>query len=261
MGERSMNKYLLLFTGLLATSAQAWDCKYSKDISINQDLSGSDQLSVIAAAGDLKITGKANIDEARVTGRVCASKKEWLDQSEVLTEGGSNAEIVVDLPDIDSSWGLTGNRYVYVDIEIEVPHDIALDVVDSSGDLEIHSTASVSVKDSSGDIAIDDVQGDVVVLDSSGDIELEDINGNVTVESDSSGDIEGSDIKGFVLVEKDSSGDIRFKNVGEDFVVEKDSSGDIVAKTIGGDFRVLKDGSGSISSKDVTGETDIPDKS
>ncbi len=256
-----MSKYLLLLAVLAAGSAQAWDCKYEKDLDVTLNLAGSEQLSVDATAGDLIIAGSEGITEARAHGKVCASEEEWLDAAEILTEGGRNARIAVVLPDADSGWSLTGNRYIYMDLRIDVPADIALDIRDTSGDVELEGTGAVALQDSSGDIEIEDVRGDIELEDSSGDIDLLAVDGDVTVKRDSSGDIYGRDIQGSVLVEQDSSGEIRFRDVRDDFVVERDSSGDIVADGIGGDFRVERDGSGDIDSNDVSGSVDIPDRS
>jgi len=255
-----MNKPFIWLALLAAGSAQAWDCEYEKQLDVTLNLAGSEQLSIAAAAGDLQITGHEGSTEARARGKVCASKEEWLEQSTLETEGGRNASIAVSLPSSDNSWSLLGSSYVYMDLEIDVPAGMALDVRDSSGDVAIEGTGAVTIKDSSGDIEIDNVRGDVVLEDSSGDIDLATIAGNVTVRQDSSGDIDGRGIEGTVRIEKDSSGDIRFREVRDDFVVERDSSGDIAADTIGGDFRVLKDGSGEIRSNNVSGEVDIPDQ-
>jgi len=256
-----MQRYLILLAALVAGSAHAWDCKYEKELDVSLDLADSEKLTIAAAAGDLEIVGHAGISEARVRAKVCASEQEWAEQAEIVTDGGRDASIAASLPDAGNGWSWTGSQYVYMDLEIDVPSGIALDIRDSSGDVDIEGTGAVTLKDSSGDIDIENVTGDVVLEDSSGDIELMSIAGNVTVRQDSSGDIDGRRIEGAVRVEKDSSGDIRFERVRDDFVVERDSSGDIVADTIGGDFRVLKDGSGEIRSRDVTGSVDIPEES
>jgi hypothetical protein len=253
-----MKKFLLLGACLVATSLQAWDCKFEKNIDQTLDLESSEELLVLAAAGDLQVTGVKDSKVASIKGRVCVSKEEWLDESRVETQGGSQAEIIVELPDTDGGWSLTGQRYAYLDLELEVPDDIPLNIKDSSGDIEITGTGGLSLQDSSGDIEIEDIQGAVTLSDSSGDIVLRDIEGDVTIESDSSGDIRGKDVEGAVLVKRDSSGDIRFSDVSEDFIVERDSSGDITANTVGGDFKVLKDGSGEIHSSNISGEVMIP---
>jgi hypothetical protein len=254
-----------LVSALVATVAsggvQAWDCKFEKTIELTMNLSGSEELSIAAKAGDLKVTGHADRSEAHILGKVCASKAEWLDETRVLTEGGRQASIAVETPAMENGWTFFSSRYLYVDLEIDVPAAVALDIQDSSGDVTVRGTGPVNLNDSSGDIILEDVNGRVVLKDSSGDIELHRVAGDVTVRQDSSGDIYGSDISGSVLVEHDSSGDIRFEGLQGDYVVERDSSGDIVAKTVSGAFRVVNDGSGDVSYTDVSGEVEVPEDS
>jgi hypothetical protein len=258
-----VRKFFLRLTSLVSlllfsTGGLAEECRFEKNIDLRLDLSASEVLSVIARAGYLSITGKSGTDDAVIKGTVCVSKEEWLEESGIETRDGDNAKISVELPDIDSVWSLTGNRYAYLDLELVVPDGLRLEVLDSSGSMDIAGVGEISVKDSSGSIEIEDVAGSVRLRDSSGSIRLIDIRGDVTIESDSSGSINGQDITGTVLVMEDSSGSIRFKDVTRDFIVERDSSGDIVAERIGGDFKVLKDGSGAIHSSDVAGEVSLP---
>jgi hypothetical protein len=256
-----MNKYFLslLLPGalLLAGSAQGSGCRHEKDFDLTLDLTGTELLSVAAAAGDLSVSGRAGATEARVRGKLCVSEKDWLSEAELHIEGGRNASIAVSLPGT-GGWGFVFDRYAYLDLDIEVPTDLALDIRDSSGDMEVRGTGPVNILDSSGDIELEDVNGGAVLKDSSGDIALRRIDGDVVVRQDSSGDIYGHDIRGSVLIEHDSSGDIRFERVSGDYVVERDSSGDIVARTVGGDFRVLRDGSGEIRHSEVAGAVEIP---
>lgn len=257
-----MKKYSILLALLASSNLYAWSCAHEEKIQVTVDLSSSQLLSVLAGAGDLEIRGNPGGNVAVATGRVCASRAEWLNEAEIVTQEGAEATIAVSLPDVDSGWNISGNRYVYMDLVIEVPDTIALDVKDSSGDIDITNTSTVTLNDSSGDIDLEDITGDIFLNDSSGDIDLRDINGNVTVVQDSSGDVYGQDILGMVLIERDSSGDIRFEDVRDDFIVERDSSGDIVARSVGGDFKVLRDSSGGISHRNVSGMVDIPkDKS
>lgn len=243
-----------------STSASADTCKYEKNIDKTMDLSNTELLSIAVLAGDLDIVGVAGSGQAVIHGRVCASNESWLDQSEIITTPGEHAAIEVSLPDTGGGWLSMGNNYLWIDLDIEVPQDLALDIKDSSGDMLVKNIAAVQIMDSSGDIEVESARGPVSVSDSSGDIEIDGANGDVTIKSDSSGDIDVMDIDGSVLVMSDSSGDIDVSHVSNNFVVERDSSGDISAEDIGGDFRVLKDGSGGISLRDVKGEVEIPDK-
>lgn len=254
-----MNRSIAVLTLALAGNAHAAGCKFERDIDTTLDLAGTDLLTVAAAAGDLEISGRPGIREARVRGRICVSEEPWLAEADVVTEGGPGASIRTVMPDVGSGWNLLGSRYAYIDLEIDVPDDLALQIRDSSGDLEVEGIGPVGIRDSSGDIELEDIGGSVELEDSSGDIEARRIAGDFTVISDSSGDIEGAYIEGSVQVENDSSGDISFKDVTGDYIVGRDSSGDILAKTVGGDFRVLRDGSGSIRAKDVSGVVETPE--
>ena len=255
-----MSKWLAVLTVLLGADALAWNCKYEKSLDQSLDVSGSDSLAIAAVAGDLEITGVSGGGEVAIRGTACASKEEWLDEIRIETEQGQQAGISVKLPETDNGWSIWGNRYVYVDLVLEVPRDLPLDIRDSSGDTEISDVASVTVKDSTGDLDIDGATGAVEIRDTSGDITLRHLGGDLTIVSDSSGDIDGKDIEGSVLIVADSSGGIRLNGVGRDVTVERDSSGDIRVAEVGGDFTVLKDGSGDIRAVDVDGEVDIPDR-
>jgi len=256
--------WAFVLTGLLlyqfSTEAIADWCKFEKDIDLSLNVSDSDTLAIYAAAGDLEIVGTSDSDQAVISGKACASKQSWLDESELETSTGANARITVNLPDTSGGWSLTGNSYAYMDLHIKVPQGLELEVKDSSGDMMLKNIASVNLQDSSGDIEIEGARGSVTISDSSGDIDIEEAEGDVTIESDSSGDINASDINGSVLVMKDSSGDIDVAHVSDNVVVERDSSGDISANDVGGDFRVLKDGSGGIRTDNIKGDIQIPEK-
>ena len=254
--------WALVLSGLLlyqfSSEALADRCKFEKDIDLTLDLSTSDILAITASAGDLDVIGVPGSDQAVIHGRVCVSKESWLGESEVVTQSGKTAEIAVNLPESNGDWKAFGNNYAWLDLKIEVPQDIALEVKDSSGDMSLRNTAAVQIYDSSGDIEVDKSRGTVSIRDSSGDIDIDESEGDITIEADSSGDINANGINGTVLVIKDSSGDIHVTDVSENVVVERDSSGDISASGVGGDFRVLKDGSGGIRSRDIMGEIQIP---
>jgi hypothetical protein len=248
---------LLIFQ--FSSNASADTCKFEKKIEKTLDLSAAGSLVITSQAGDLEVAGAPGSRAAVIRGRVCASKEAWLEESDIYTAAGKTAEISADLPDTGDNWSW-GSNYLWMDMYVEVPDDLALDVRDSSGDVLLKGAAGVQVKDSSGDIEIRNALGAVTVSDSSGDIEIFGAEADVTIESDSSGDIDIADVNGNVLVISDSSGDIDVSRVSNDVVVERDSSGDISASDVGGDFRVLKDGSGGIRSNGVKGLVEVPDK-
>lgn len=258
-----MKKLSTLLASLLAllvfpSIAQAEDCEFTKTIELTLDLSNTETLAVLAGAGTLKIFGKSGTHEAVITGKACASSEEWLEDSTIEARTGDLAKIEVELPEIGNSWSIFGDRYAYIDLELNVPEEMKLDVMDSSGSIIMENVGELSLTDSSGSIKLDGINGSLRLKDSSGSIHMNDIDGDVTIIADSSGSISGKNIAGSVLVKKDTSGSIKFTDVTGDFMVEQDSSGGITAERIGGDFTVLKDGSGGIRSIDVAGKISIP---
>ena len=270
-------RFLVFTTLLLFTlNANAGNCKYDKQIEMQLDLDKASMLFITARAGELKIKGSDSASHAEIKAKACASEEDWLDQMDVEVLEGENSEINVIVPDYDSLSSSWGDKYVYIDLEITVPSDLALNVKDSSGDLTIDHVASLDLQDSSGAMDITDVNGAVIISDSSGEIELQsveggvsitdssgdmkifDVIGDLTVISDSSGDIDVRDVEGSVRVLADSSGGIDVRDVSHNVVVEKDSSGDISVENIDGDFEVHRDGSGSIYSKKVAGTVTVP---
>ena len=77
--------WALVLTGLLiyqfSTNVNADSCKFKKDIDLTIDLSSSDDLTINAAAGDLRVTGISGSDQAVISGKACASKQAWLESN------------------------------------------------------------------------------------------------------------------------------------------------------------------------------------
>lgn len=232
-------------------------CEFEKEIDLTLDVSDSDTLVITAAAGDLDIRGVAGTKQAVIHGKVCVSKQAWLENAGIEVVEGKRAKIFVNLPDSTGGWSLFGGSYATLDLEIELPQNIALEVKDSSGDATFRNIGAMQLQDSSGDIEIEDAAGPLSIKDSSGDIEIAHV-GNAVSIRDSSGDIEIDQLVGDLTIEADSSGDIRATNIDGTVLVKKDSSGDISVKHVTGDFRVLIDGSGSIRSEDVQGKIETP---
>jgi DUF4097 and DUF4098 domain-containing protein YvlB len=219
------------------------------------DASGARLVRISARAGFLKVNGREGLSQARVRGTARASREGWLDEIQLRAERrGDVVEIDVEIE--DRNYVGVGNFYRALDLDIEIPAGIAVEIDDSSGDLEVRGTGALDVRDSSGEIEIVDA-GAVRVRDSSGDISIERAKGTVTVE-DSSGDIEIRNVAGSVEIEEDSSGDIVAADVTGSVRVGRDSSGSIRVADVGGSFSVERDGSGSISHRNVRGEVQLP---
>ena len=265
----------MIALSVAAGVAVADDCDHERMIEFDVDLSSAESLAIEVGAGALDITG-ADIDEAQVSAKACASSEELLEQIKVVSEGGSQPLIRTEFPET-GGWSLFGgSEYARANVTIRVPESMALDVADSSGAARIENVGDLNMTDSSGGLTIRSVEGDLNVTDSSGGIEVNGVTGTVhitdssgsievfgvdgdaIVDNDSSGGILLKDIGGDAIVSNDSSGGIRFENIGQSARVGNDSSGGISATNVAGDFTVENDGSGGIDYEDVRGEVNIP---
>ena len=240
-----------------ALSAQGWGQDYTAPRSGSADAKGASLVDVIALAGSLEIRGVEGLTEVRVKGTARASDEDYLDEIKLRVERSGNRVLVVAvIPQRRNTWN--NNMHRGLDLVIEVPKGIALDVEDSSGELEISDVGTLDLEDSSGDIELENITGAVRVDDSSGEMRISNVRGEVRVD-DSSGDIMIRDITGRVIIDDDSSGDIDVTDVSGSVEITSDTSGDIDVRRVGGDFTVAHDGSGSIRHSGVKGEVSVPE--
>ena len=170
-----------------------------------------------------------DVTSVRASGTACAGTADDLDRVE-LTATRSGSAILIEAHTAD-----TGGR---LDLLLEVPDTLPLEIDDTSGSVEIADVAAVDLRDSSGGIDIAGVAGDVRVRDGSGGIDI-------------------SGVGGSVIIEDDGSGSIDITAVGRDVIVEDDGSGSIDVADVGGDFIVRDGGSGGVRHNGVAGRVDI----
>ena len=265
-----MSSKLLLPLALAAFAlpAAAWDddCGAVADRQAAVDAAGAERIEIVAAAGDLDVRGVSGT-RVDATGHACARDDEDLArvQLRALREGAV-VRVVADIPrDVDDAW---------LDLRVDLPEGVPVRITDSSGDVRVRHVNALDLRDSSGDIEIEDVPGDVSVEDSSGDVEIGNAPGNITLEdssgeihlsrigdahvvSDSSGDIRISEASA-VRIDVDSSGEIVCRDVTGNVSIGEDSSGSIDVNGVGGDFTVDSDGSGEIDYTNVAGKVSVP---
>ena len=228
------------------------DCDFTESFEGTADAGGAAVVRVKAAAGTLLVAGGAGLSEVRARGKGCASNQRLLDDVELVVERhGDRVDVTVDIP--DGSWG---NGNVRLDLEVEIPADVAVEIDDGSGSMDVRGVASAEIEDGSGSLEVHGVRGDLRIDDGSGSILVEDVGGAVRIR-DGSGEI---DIRraGSVTVEEDGSGSIEIAEVAGDVMVRDDGSGSIDVRDVGGDFTVRDDGSGGIHHRGVGGQVSVP---
>lgn len=211
-------------------------------------------VDIRAGSGELHIEGEDGLSEIVVVGRGCASEEDFLDELTISGEMvDGTAVIQTHYPD---QRGWSGSRTARIDLVVLVPTGMAVDVDDSSGEMEVRRTGTLRIDDSSGGISVADIRGSLEIDDSSGGLDIDGVDGDVRIE-DGSGGIDVRGVTGSVML-RDGSGSIDIVDVGGDVIVEGDGSGSIDVRDVGRDFSVRRDGSGGIRHSGVQGSVDIP---
>lgn len=208
-------------------------------------LDSQDLQSLIAetGAGSLEIIGVEGLTQIKLVADIYSNK----DSKVILTleKKANKAKLKADI----EQNGLNHDS-PYIDLKLQVPANLALDIDDGSGAIMISKmTADINVKDGSGDIEVSQINGNLAIDDGSGDIEVRQHNGNLTIK-DGSGAIKVTDVSGNITID-DGSGDIEVANV-QSAVTITDGSGDInVFNTKG--LTILAAGSGDVKFNKIDG--------
>ena len=232
-----MNKQLLLAAILIAPFySHADDCRYSKDYDFSADAASLESLRLDVGAGKLIVTGNSARNEVSVVATACANTSERLEELD-LNHRARDSELLVRTERHRSrsflSWLSFGNNYSYINVEVTMPSDLALDVDDGSGSVEISNVSSLSLKDGSGSIYIFGVSGIVSIEDGSGPIRIRDSN-EVAIIDDGSGDISIENIHSNVNIRHDGSGGIRIRDVAGDVEIGDAGSGSVDVSGVAG---------------------------
>lgn len=257
---RTATILLLALSPLAAIAAD--DCAFRVERTLDIDANGVDTLKLDTGAGDLDVKGVPGLARIEIRGKACASDEASLAALQLTQRREGNVAIAAtEIPDLGSGIKLFGIRYAYIDVEVRLPAALALELRDSSGDIQIVGLRKgIDLTDSSGDIDLREIAGAVRIRDTSGDIEVDGVEGKVTIDADSSGDIELRGVRGDAYVRNDSSGDVKFRRISGSARIDNDSSGDIVFDDIGGDASVGNDSSGDINADHVRGGFTVESK-
>jgi hypothetical protein len=220
---------------------------------------GARVVRIDAEAGILRVEGRDGINEVRVRGTARVEGRGRLQDIKLIAERrGDEIYIKADIPENDTD-GWREGSYMGLDLIIEVPRTMRLDVDDGSGEASFLNTGQLTLDDGSGTIEIRGMRGDLDIDDGSGEITIDGVNGSVRI-SDGSGEIDARNVTGDFTIADDGSGGIRVRDVGGTMRVGSDGSGNIDVDGIGGDFVVDSDGGGGIRYDTVKGRVSIPER-
>lgn len=250
---------LLTATALLflASPLAGQECRHEARRDARLATSASDRMIVIARAGSLRIEGRPGLSEIRIEGRACASSEDLLERIRLNTErSGDVAHVEVAEIDHDG-WNWGQNQYARLDLTIEVPAGMRVDVDDGSGSIIVRGTGDLTIDDGSGEIEVEDIAGSVRIEDGSGSVRLRGVRGEVRID-DGSGGVHLADITGDVSID-DGSGSIDIDGVEGNVRIPDDGTGGVMVRNVSGDLTVRDKGNGSVRYADVRGRVDVPE--
>ena len=244
----------LVFAALACQGCVEGGCNYNADRNAELPMEGVKRIVIDASLGTLDVRGEPARSMLAVKGRACAAREATLDEIKLETERvGDTLRIKAVLPEHAWSWFDALSGGLGLDLVVTAPVEVALEITDSSGPIEVSNVGPTKIDDSSGPIRVVGVAGDLEVDDSSGSVEVRDVRGDLTL-ADSSGSVSVIGVSGGVHVPEDGSGSLAVRDVGGNVVVDQDGSGSIRIANVQGGVTIGDDGSGSIDIDDVKGD-------
>jgi hypothetical protein len=227
---------VLMLCGIPALASAGWgDCENQAARQERLDGAGLRTVRVKAGAGSLRVEGRPGAVSVDAHGTACASRESLLEEVQIRARrSGDVATIETDIPE-RSNW--LGGGEARLDLVVEVPAGVSVEIEDGSGSMDVKGVAAAAIRDGSGELVVDSVEGEVRITDGSGGITVRDA-GSVVIEEDGSGGIDISNVRGNVTVRDDGSGSIDVHDVGGDFTVEDDGSGGITHDAVHGRVRI-----------------------
>ena len=244
---------------IVGLTASAFTDPVKKELNLNLQAAGIETLKIDCGAGYLKVRGVEGLNQIEVKATLEVKgidedeleefKKEFVDLS--LEKSGSKAVLTSEVKDNFSISSIFKNKSAHINLDVQIPKNLALDVKDGSGSVEIFDMNSdVELEDGSGSITIENINGKLEIEDGSGSIGLNNIGGNVKI-NDGSGSIDIKDVGGDLNVD-DDSGSIDIKDIKGSVVVD-DGSGSISIYGVDKDVTIKNAGSGGLSIHNVKG--------
>lgn len=155
-----------------------------------------------------------------------------------LERSGDKAKLVADVSNRSgNTWRIGGNNSPRINLLVKMPADLALQLDDSSGSIDIKGLKNnIEIDDGSGSLEIDGGYN-IIVDDGSGSLTIKNATGNVDVE--------------------DGSGSLTIKNTTGKVTID-DSSGGINVDGAGS-LEIINSGSGGVSIDGVKGDVKVAD--
>lgn len=252
-----MLKLLTCALLLIPSLAMADQCRFESPRNAPLDMTGIHTVVIDIGHHTLHIDGTAD-DSSRMQGRACASSTDRLAAMQI-SQHREGDRLIVKLADNHGTniFSIFGSHYAYLDLRMDIPNTVAVELAVGSGDAFVSKVAQLSAGVGSGDLQVNGVSGHFDAHVGSGDIKADDV-GETHIASVGSGDFTVNRVRGNLTIDKVGSGDADLRAVGGNVNVGSVGSGDLRVNGVARDLHVAHVGSGDVDHLAVAGTVDIP---
>lgn len=217
------------------------------------DADGLELLVINHEEGDVTITGVENSDEVNVSVTYAASGDEMeaavkFSEERLLTELTREGDVGTIRTAVKHADELEQG---HVHLNIEIPHDLAIDYKQNEGLLVISSMkADMKLQHGANNMEVKDVEGDIEITDGAGNLSFSNITGNISLNK-STGRASITESIGQLNVIAGSASVEITEHEGD--VTLRSGSGDIIMDEVDGDVTILGNRAGDVILTDVSG--------
>jgi Putative adhesin len=246
----------LLLTPALVHATE--HCSFQAPRTAAIDLNGVRTIVINVGYHDLHLVG-SQTGAVKVEGRACASSATLLGSLQLTQRREGDRLILTEANDNNSwnSFGFFHEHYAYLDLHINVPANLPVELEVGSGDADVVGVSRLNANTHSGDLHVHGVNGRFDANVGSGDVDAADI-GEIHVGSVGSGDFKADRVRGDVQIGSIGSGDATLHTVGGSVDVGSVGSGDLRVNGVTRDLHVHSVGSGDVVHTGIAGRVDVP---
>src|SRR5215472_13781105 len=159
--ENPMRFVVCCILGLLAThaSAAAFECKFKAERPLDIDPAGLHALVLKLDSSDVRVRGVAGLAKVEVRGKACASQEDWLADLTVNQSREGDRVVVTTNQHRENTISLFHASYAYIDLDVRIPADLALQIQSNSGDADVADVATLDFSAHSGDLLANHITG------------------------------------------------------------------------------------------------------
>jgi DUF4097 and DUF4098 domain-containing protein YvlB len=245
----------LLLTPAFAHAAD--HCSFQAPRNAAIDLNGVHTIVIDIGHHNLHLVG-SQTGNVKIEGRACASSAKLLGDLQLnqRREGDRLILTASNNPTLNS-FSFFAEHYAYLDLHINVPSNLPINLDVGSGDADVVGVSRLSANTHSGDLHVHSVNGRFDANVGSGDVDAADV-GEIHVGSVGSGDFKADRVRGDVQIGSIGSGDATLHTVDGSVDVGSVGSGDLKVNGVTHDLRVHSVGSGDVEHAGIAGRVDVP---